>query len=143
MIKVRRVHQRMPIGRKYEIEYRPLGAAGGGWTRATRAAVKVLEPLVGVGDAWSFTKAADDAWQRGDHGWAVEFEERGCAFCRDSRERSTEMQQLAEKPDSSDLLLRCPRCSTLWDCAAYGRDDVPISPRDARRLFPGTDIQEL
>jgi hypothetical protein len=30
---------------------------------------------LGIGDAWSFVDAADDAWQRGERGWAVEFEE--------------------------------------------------------------------
>jgi hypothetical protein len=46
------------------------------------------------------------------------------------------MEQLGDKPKASDLLCPCPRCGTLWDCAAFGRDDVIISAVKARRLFP-------
>jgi hypothetical protein len=52
------------------------------------------------------------------------------------------MEQLGDKPNTSDLLLRCPRCGTLWDCAAFGRDDVVISVVDARRLFPDASLTE-
>jgi hypothetical protein len=37
--------------------------------------VQTLEPVIGVGDAWSFVRAADEAWDRGDRGWAVEYAE--------------------------------------------------------------------
>lgn len=35
-----------------------------------------LEPILGVGDAWSFVNEADRLWSQGERGWAVEFEER-------------------------------------------------------------------
>jgi hypothetical protein len=38
--------------------------------------VKRLEREVGIGDAWSFIHAADDAWNREPADWAVEFDER-------------------------------------------------------------------
>jgi hypothetical protein len=65
-----------------------------------------------------------------------------CEFCRDPRERATEMEQLATKLDSSDLLLRCPRCRTLWDCAAFGREDAPITAAQARRSFPDVTMDD-
>jgi hypothetical protein len=67
----------------------------------------------------------------------------GCEFCQDPRERSTEMRQLGDKPGTSDLLLRCPRCGTLWDCAAFGREDIPLSVDEARRRFPDADLSDL
>jgi len=41
----------------------------------TRVPNALLEPVVGVGDAWSFVHQADRQWKSGDRGWAVEFEE--------------------------------------------------------------------
>jgi hypothetical protein len=65
----------VPIGRKYEVQYEPRLDGREGWRRTTRAPVGVLQPLLGTGDAWSFVKAADAAWDKGERGWAVEFEE--------------------------------------------------------------------
>jgi hypothetical protein len=43
--------------------------------RARRgAAVRRLEREVGTGDAWSFLRAADHAWDEGDRSWAVEYQ---------------------------------------------------------------------
>jgi hypothetical protein len=40
-------------------------------------AVRDLEKLVGVGDAWSFINAADRAFSEGSSSWAVEYNESG------------------------------------------------------------------
>jgi hypothetical protein len=55
------------------VQYAP--RHGNGWHRVTRLPNKHLEPILGVGDAWSFVKAADAAWDRGDQGWAVQFDD--------------------------------------------------------------------
>lgn len=34
----------------------------------------MLEPDLGVGDAWSFIDAADREWSDGNLGWGVDFE---------------------------------------------------------------------
>lgn len=75
MIRVRRVRQVVPIGRRYEVEYQPRDAPYSGWRHVTRAPVGLLEPIMGIGDAWSFVIEADRQWDRGSTGWAVEFEE--------------------------------------------------------------------
>ncbi len=72
MIRIRRVRPRIRVGRVYEIE---TDASNLRQRRITRAPVRMLEPLVGVGDAWSFREAADRVWAEGNTGWAVEFEE--------------------------------------------------------------------
>jgi hypothetical protein len=86
MIRIRRIPQRIPIGRLYELELgRPQDAAAK--HRKTRAPVSVLEPLLGVGDAWSIVDAANRRWQVGDRGW-VEFDESdGSVAPRDIHER--------------------------------------------------------
>lgn len=73
MIRIRRIPQRIPLGRLYELELRQAGSAVA-THRTTRAPVSVLEPVLGVGDAWSLVLAADRRWSMGDRGW-VEFDE--------------------------------------------------------------------
>jgi len=46
-------------------------------TTVTSTPRAVLEPLLGVGDAWSFVEEADRQWEAGNRDWAVEFEEIG------------------------------------------------------------------
>lgn len=67
MIRLRRIPTRIPFSRLYEVEV-------DGDRRVTRAPLEVLEPRLGVGDAWSFIVEADRQWSRGSHEWAVEFE---------------------------------------------------------------------
>jgi hypothetical protein len=38
-------------------------------------AVRQLERIIGVGDAWSFINEADRQWAAGNRSWAVEFDE--------------------------------------------------------------------
>jgi hypothetical protein len=69
MIRVRRTVTRFPWQRHYEIEARETVVL----LRRGRA-VRYLESLVGVGDAWAFVGAADAARESGQTGWAVEYE---------------------------------------------------------------------
>jgi hypothetical protein len=41
----------------------------------TRTPNSILEPILGVGDAWSFVHEADRQWKGSNRGWAVEVEE--------------------------------------------------------------------
>ena len=77
MIRIRRVPSRIPFGRAYEVELAPHGSQETPTRRITRAPNSLLEPLLGVGDAWSFVDEADRQWSHGQVGWAVEFEEGG------------------------------------------------------------------
>jgi hypothetical protein len=78
MIRVKRAAGRLPLTRRYTVEFAP-NADSEPHERQTlgrSAAVKRLEREVGIGDAWSFIHAADDAWNLEPADWAVEFEER-------------------------------------------------------------------
>lgn len=80
MIRIRRTATRIRLARRYELELQLSTEPKSEWSRLTMGRggiVRRLEPILGVGDAWSFVTAADEAWGRGDIGWAVEFEERG------------------------------------------------------------------
>lgn len=61
----------------------------------------------------------------------------GCSYCRVERNRHQPANQIAAKPQSSDMLLLCPECGQLWDCAAFGRPGEPVSDAEAMRRFPG------
>lgn len=69
--RLRRVATRVPFGRAYEVEI-PWGE--GVECVVTRSPLSVLDPLLGVGDAWSLIDAANRAWdgQRGE--WVALFE---------------------------------------------------------------------
>lgn len=68
----------LPLVRRYELEL----PGPPGDLRVTErviarrgAAVRRLEKIVGIGDAWSFINEADRQWSAGNPGWAVEFDE--------------------------------------------------------------------
>jgi hypothetical protein len=69
------VQPRLRRGRSYETELTPRASASPPVRRITRAPNALLEPVLGVGDAWSFVSEADRQWEAGNRGWAVEFEE--------------------------------------------------------------------
>jgi hypothetical protein len=75
MIRIRRVASRIPFSRVYEVEVAPHGWPETAQRQTTRAPNAVLEPILGVGDSWSFVHEADRQWAAGNRGWAVEFEE--------------------------------------------------------------------
>lgn len=75
MIRVRRRLSRLPFSRLYEVEIIPAGRVDLSEKHLTRAPNRVLEPILGLADAWSFVREADRQWERGNREWAVEFEE--------------------------------------------------------------------
>lgn len=75
MIRIRRVKSRIPFLRSYEIELSPHGWPDLTERHITWNPTAVLEPLLGIGDAWTFVHEADRHWGNGKCGWAVEFEE--------------------------------------------------------------------
>jgi len=75
MIRIRRIRSRFPWRRQYDIEFQPRSLPTPLWRQATRTPIRVLEPLLGVGDPGSFVDEADRQWRLGNRGWAVEFEE--------------------------------------------------------------------
>jgi len=67
MIRLRRVTPRVPLGRVYEID---LGEEGGSARRiVTRSPLSVLDPRLGVGDAWAVIDAANRAWDGSEGEW--------------------------------------------------------------------------
>lgn len=75
MIRVRRVKTPLPWAKKYEVELQRRGEPGDRLIVGRGSAVRALERIVGVGDAWSFINQADREWDAGSRTWAVEYEE--------------------------------------------------------------------
>lgn len=75
MIRIRRVPSRFPWRREFEVEFQPRSFSEPLWRQVTRTPVLVLEPLVGIGDAWPLVDEANRQWRLGNRGWAVEIEE--------------------------------------------------------------------
>jgi hypothetical protein len=74
MIRIRRTPSWFPFLRRYEVELAPRGT-GILERRISGNPIVFLQPILGVGDAWSFIDEADRQWVAGKRGWAVEFEE--------------------------------------------------------------------
>lgn len=81
MIRIRRVasgipfSSRIPFFRLYEVELIPNSRTGKARRFMTRSPISVLEPLLGIGDAWSFVNEANRQWDVGNRGWAVEYKQ--------------------------------------------------------------------
>lgn len=75
MIRIRRIPSKFPLSRVYEVEISPHGWPEGAQRHVTRSPNALLEPILGVGDAWSFVREADRQWANGKRDWAVEYEE--------------------------------------------------------------------
>jgi len=69
--RIRRVAPRFPIGRVYELEILDNDAIK---RITTWSPLSVLEPLLGVGDAWSLIDAANRAWDGEQGGWVSLFD---------------------------------------------------------------------
>jgi hypothetical protein len=69
VIRVRRVSSSLPLVRMYEVE-----VEGHRERQRRGVAVRRLEKVLGIGDAWSFIDAADRSWSEGSRSWAVEYE---------------------------------------------------------------------
>ncbi len=80
MIRIRRVKSAIPLVRMYELEIRRQGGDPNKIEQLVvrrGLAVRRLEGMLGIGDAWSFIHEADRQWGTGNRAWAVEFEETG------------------------------------------------------------------
>jgi hypothetical protein len=75
VIRIRRRSSKIPFTRSYEVELSSPDSQEVPTRHLTKTPVRLLEPLLGVGDSWSFVEEADRQWSEGNRGWAVEFEE--------------------------------------------------------------------
>jgi hypothetical protein len=62
MIRMRRLPPTRFRRPQYEVELISDGKSEPVWRRVTRAPVTLIDPKLGVGDAWALVHAADDAW---------------------------------------------------------------------------------
>jgi hypothetical protein len=62
----------------------------------------------------------------------------GCEYCRDPGNLLYgHVRQIATSDDDAHgLLLRCPRCGTLYEDPANGQYPHPITTEEARQFFP-------
>ena len=62
----------------------------------------------------------------------------GCDFCRDDENRLYGfMTPVACNDDAQMLLIRCPRCGTLYEKATFEPDETrPLTDDEARARFP-------
>jgi len=68
MIRIRRIRPRGVFGRRlYEIEFPSPDDGNPPIREVSRTPVTRIDPVIGVGDAWTLVRAADDAWD-GDNG---------------------------------------------------------------------------
>jgi hypothetical protein len=73
VIRLKRSAGRVPFARAYVLEISEEGQAAERARVRRVGAVRRLEKLVGVGDAWAFVNEADRVWAHGDRAaWAVE-----------------------------------------------------------------------
>jgi len=71
LIRLRRVPRRFPWGRVYEVEFTAEGGTRPSWVRVTRAPVPLIDPFLGVQDAWALVDAADEVWSGEGGGWST------------------------------------------------------------------------
>jgi hypothetical protein len=62
----------------------------------------------------------------------------GCDYCRDPGNLLYgHVPQIATSDEEAHgLLLRCPRCGTLYEDPANGQYPYPITPEEASQFFP-------
>jgi hypothetical protein len=68
-LRIRRLQSTFLRSRRYEVECTALDDPGLSWRRVTGTPVTVIDPYLGVGDAWSLIHAADTAWAGGVGEW--------------------------------------------------------------------------
>jgi len=74
MIRMRRLAPGRFRRRVYEVEFTPKGHTEPQWRRVTRTPVTLIDPYLGVGDAWALVHAADEAWDRQAGAWVSLFD---------------------------------------------------------------------
>lgn len=75
VIRIRRLPPRIPVGKVYELEYRPEGNPEEGWHGVTREPIEYLAPVLGEDRSRVAVAEADREWIRGSTHWAVERDE--------------------------------------------------------------------
>jgi hypothetical protein len=61
----------------------------------------------------------------------------GCEYCADRANRSFgHVTQIGTHPTESRLLLRCPRCSALYDYNTVTESTIRLDEDEARRVYP-------
>jgi hypothetical protein len=63
----------------------------------------------------------------------------GCEYCADEQNRFYgHVTQLGHSDETGSLLLRCRRCSTLYEVTeGVGSKTIRLSTDEAKRRFPG------
>jgi hypothetical protein len=62
----------------------------------------------------------------------------GCAYCADDTNRFFgHVTQIGSSDETGSLLLRCPRCSSLYELPEGGYGTVRLSEDEAKARFPG------
>ena len=70
MIRIRRTSPSLILRRsRYEIEAVDEERGAVEWRRETSTPVTVIDPHVGVAEAWALVHAADEAWNRSSPEW--------------------------------------------------------------------------
>lgn len=72
MIRMRRVPPKGVFRRKlYEIELPAAGEGGAPTRKVTSTPVTAIHKVIGVGDAWTLVRAADEAWDGRSGQWVA------------------------------------------------------------------------
>jgi hypothetical protein len=66
----------------------------------------------------------------------------GCGYCADDQNRFYgHVTQIGSSEERRILLLRCPRCGTLYENAPVGPDRTRrLTEAEARQLFPDAEF---
>jgi hypothetical protein len=71
MIRVRRCKPKGFLRRRrYQVEFVESGTGEARWRKETTTPVTMIDPYIGVGEAWALVHAADKAWDEGSSEWA-------------------------------------------------------------------------
>jgi hypothetical protein len=73
MIRIRRLPQGRFRRPKYEVELTQGDDYRSEWSRVTRTPVTLIDPILGVGDAWALVHAANEAWDGHVGAWVSLF----------------------------------------------------------------------
>lgn len=71
MIRIRRLPPQRFRRRRYEVHFISSAGQAPESIRITSTPVHLIDPYLGVGDAWSVVRAADEAWDAGSGRWVV------------------------------------------------------------------------
>ncbi len=68
----------------------------------------------------------------------------GCDFCRDDQNRLYgHVTQIGSSEARQRILLKCPRCGTLYENTPRGPDETQqLTPAEARRRYPDAPVAD-